>query len=485
MLNISKIKSSIKSAISPSSIQSDTTMPVPSSVGRLMSGEEPFNTSTVAIATKALEIAEFPEMLSVALGDMDVSVTPIPGWFNKHEREFALAECIMTIGRDTSSEQLDYIAARLQELFGIITLKIYMHKEPGYLDNGKIHYDYHAHFICDFHNVKKYHLRYELPEEFSLMEEVKTYVGQYNSLLADFNDQKNILSDLKDSIPLQIEKAKQSAIDSEVKEIKSSIHEDYEGLKNKCKILQNQINSVTKELSEKKKELNQLRENMEASLKKAHEDCAIQLSEKDSSWQQKLYESIESTKEEANKSARKNIEKWEENNQNLLTTLNQRDERIKELEIRLRESENNNASLEKLRSDDYDNWSQLVEENSDLQKQCSKMKDEIEMLTHGSNDSEDIVVSLRKKNKDALSDIKKLKDGIDELNNRISLKQQHIDNLSEEIKHLQEAAASSQSLDHHTVTDNEVALQQEIVDLKKKNAEYQNTIKKLRSGLSD
>lgn len=116
MLNISKIKSSIKSAISPSSIQSDTTMPVPSSVGRLMSGEEPFNTSTVAIATKALEIAEFPEMLSVALGDMDVSVTPIHGWFNKHEREFALAECIMTIGRDTSSEQLEYIAARLQEL---------------------------------------------------------------------------------------------------------------------------------------------------------------------------------------------------------------------------------------------------------------------------------------------------------------------------------------------------------------------------------
>ena len=402
MLNISKIKSSIKSAISPSSIQSDTTMPVPSSVGRLMSGEEPFNTSTVAIATKALEIAEFPEMLSVALGDMDVSVTPTHGWFNKHEREFALAECIMTIGRDTSSEQLDYIAARLQELFGIITLKIYMHKEPGYLDNGKIHYDYHAHFICDFHNVKKYHLRYELPEESSLMEEIKTYAGQYKSLLADFNDQKNILSDLKDSIPLQIEKAKQSAIDSEVKEIKSSIHEDYEGLRNKCKILQNQFNSVTKELSEKKKELNQLRENMEASLKKAHE-----------------------------------------------------------------------------------NWSQLVEENSDLQKQCSKMTDEIEMLTHGSNASEDIVVSLRKKNKDAYLEIKKLKDGIAELNNRISLKQQHIDNLSEEIKHLQETAASSQSLDHHTVSDNEAALQQEIVDLKKKNAEYQNTIKKLRSGLSD
>ena len=224
---------------------------------------------------------------------------------------------------------------------------------------------------------------------------------------------------------------------------------------------------------------------MEASLKKAHEDCAIQLSEKDSSWQQKLYDSIESTKEEANKSARKNIEKWEENNQNLLTTLNQRDERIKELEIRLRESENNNASLEKLRSDDYDNWSQLVEENSDLQKQCSKMKDEIEMLTNGSNASEDIVVSLRKKYKEASLEIKKLKDGIEELNNRISLKQQHIDNLSEEIKHLQETAASSQSLDHHTVSDNEAALQQEIVDLKKKNAEYQNTIKKLRSGLSD
>lgn len=113
------------------------------------------------------------------------------------------------------------------------------------------------------------------------------------------------------------------------------------------------------------------------------------------------------------------------------------------------------------------------------------MKDEIEMLTNGSNASEDIVVSLRKKYKDALLDIKKLKDGIDELNNRISLKQQHINNLSEEIKHLQETAASSQSLDHHTVSDNEAALQQEIVDLKKQNAEYQNTIKKLRSGLSD
>ena len=144
------------SSSKPTSINSS--LPVPISVGKLLDSNTPIIQSASAIATMCLQVADFPQMLSAALGDIDIALVVSNDWYCTHEREFDIVECVMSISDDVTREQLDFVSSRLEATLGIKTLATFIHKEQGYFSNGEIHYDPHVHFICDFRNVKKYRL---------------------------------------------------------------------------------------------------------------------------------------------------------------------------------------------------------------------------------------------------------------------------------------------------------------------------------------
>ena len=167
---------------SSQSTSSDSSLPVPLSVGKMLDSKTPIIQSASAIATMCLQVADFPQMLSAALGDIDIALVVSNDWYCTHEREFDIVECVMSISDDVTREQLDFVSSRLEETLGIKTLATFIHKEQGYFSNGKIHYDPHVHLICDFRNVKKYRLRYELPSDSTLKEKAEAYAQQYDKM---------------------------------------------------------------------------------------------------------------------------------------------------------------------------------------------------------------------------------------------------------------------------------------------------------------
>ena len=142
---------------SSQSTSSDSSLPVPLSVGKMLDSNTPIIQSSSAISAICLQVAEFSHRcFSAALGDIDIALEASNDWYCTHEREFDIVECVMSISNEVTREQLDFVSSRLEETLGIKTLAIFVHKEQGYFSNGKIHYDPHVHFICDFKNVKKY-----------------------------------------------------------------------------------------------------------------------------------------------------------------------------------------------------------------------------------------------------------------------------------------------------------------------------------------
>ena len=171
---------------SSQSTSSDFSLPVPLSVGKMLDSNTPIIKSSSAISAICLQVADFPQMLSAALGDIDIALEASNDWYCTHEREFDIVECVMSISNEVTREQLDFVSSRLEETLGIKTLAIFVHKEQGYFSNGKIHYDPHVHFICDFKNVKKYILRYDLPTEVSLKEKVQSFAQLYDKMSNDY-----------------------------------------------------------------------------------------------------------------------------------------------------------------------------------------------------------------------------------------------------------------------------------------------------------
>ena len=103
---------------------SESSLPVPVSVSKMLDSNTPIIQSASAIATMCLQVADFPQMLSAALGDIDIALVASNDWYCSHEREFDIVECVMSISNEVTREQLDYVSSRLEDTLGIKTLAI-------------------------------------------------------------------------------------------------------------------------------------------------------------------------------------------------------------------------------------------------------------------------------------------------------------------------------------------------------------------------
>lgn len=114
------------------STSSDSSLPVPLSVGKMLDSNTPIIQSASAIATMCLQVADFPQMLSAALGDIDIALVASNDWYCTHEREFDIVECVMSISDDVTREQLDFVSSRLETTLGIKTLATFIPLIPQY-----------------------------------------------------------------------------------------------------------------------------------------------------------------------------------------------------------------------------------------------------------------------------------------------------------------------------------------------------------------
>ena len=270
------------------STSSDSSLPVPLSVGKMLDSNTPIIQSSSAISAICLQVADFPQMLSAALGDIDIALEASNDWYCTHEREFDIVECVMSISNEVTREQLDFVSSCLEETLGIKTLAIFVHKEQGYFSNGKIHYDPHVHFICDFKNVKKYSLRYDLPTEVSLKEKVQSFAQLYDKMSKDYLNIQNELKELKLAMPIEIEKARQSAYNKAKQQSYDEVSKELDDYRMKCKSLDVQLSQTvellhTAENSSKKakEKLTKLQNKSELELKKT-------LAENEAAWHTKL-----------------------------------------------------------------------------------------------------------------------------------------------------------------------------------------------------
>ena len=99
---------------SSQSKSSESSLPVPVSVSKMLDSNTPIIQSASALATMCLQVADFPQMLSAALGDIDIALVASNDWYCSHEREFDIVECVMSISNEVTREQLNYVSSRLE-----------------------------------------------------------------------------------------------------------------------------------------------------------------------------------------------------------------------------------------------------------------------------------------------------------------------------------------------------------------------------------
>ena len=362
------------------STSSDSSLPVPLSVGKMLDSNTPIIQSASAIATMCLQVADFPQMLSAALEDIDIALVVSNDWYCTHEREFDIVECVMSISNEVTREQLDYVSSRLENTLGIKTLATFIHKEQGYFSNGKIHYDPHVHFICDFKNVKKYCLRYELPSDSTLKEKVEAYAQQYDKMSTDYLSIQAELDSFKRTFPNEIENARKLGFEEGKQKSYENVRKELEDYSTKCRSLEVQLSQTTNSLhtvenySKVKSKLSKLQDKSDLALKKA-------LAENDSEWQIKLDTLVSEAVSKEKDANIKNIEKWENNNHELVKILNDRESLISRLQDQIDQLTVQLETTEKTSNDNYTNWCQVVDENSELSNKLAKADQEIKELS--------------------------------------------------------------------------------------------------------
>lgn len=363
------------------STSSDSSLPVPLSVGKMLDSNPPIIQSASAIATMCLQVADFPQMLSAALEDIDIALVVSNDWYCTHEREFDIVECVMSISNEVTREQLDYVSSRLENTLGIKTLATFIHKEQGYFSNGKIHYDPHVHFICDFKNVKKYCLRYELPSDSTLKEKVEAYAQQYDKMSTDYLSIQAELDSFKRTFPNEIENARKLGFEEGKQKSYENVRKELEDYSTKCRSLEVQLSQTTNSLhtvennySKVKSKLSKLQDKSDLALKKA-------LAENDSEWQIKLDTLVSEAVSKEKDANIKNIEKWENNNHELVKILNDRESLISRLQDQIDQLTVQLETTEKTSNDNYTNWCQVVDENSELSNKLAKADQEIKELS--------------------------------------------------------------------------------------------------------
>ena len=363
------------------STSSDSSLPVPLSVGKMLDSNTPIIQSASAIVTMCLQVADFPQMLSAALEDIDIALVVSNDWYCTHEREFDIVECVMSISNEVTREQLDYVSSRLENTLGIKTLATFIHKEQGYFSNGKIHYDPHVHFICDFKNVKKYCLRYELPSDSTLKEKVEAYAQQYDKMSTDYLSIQAELDSFKRTFPNEIENARKLGFEEGKQKSYENVRKELEDYSTKCRSLEVQLSQTTNSLhtvennySKVKSKLSKLQDKSDLALKKA-------LAENDSEWQIKLDTLVSEAVSKEKDANIKNIEKWENNNHELVKILNDRESLISRLQDQIDQLTVQLETTEKTSNDNYTNWCQVVDENSELSNKLAKADQEIKELS--------------------------------------------------------------------------------------------------------
>ena len=366
---------------SSQSTSSNSSLPVSLPVGKLLDSNTPIIQSASAIATMCLQVADFPQMLSAALGDIDIALVASNDWYCTHEREFDIVECVMSISNEVTREQLDFVSSRLEETLGIKTLATFIHKEQGYFSNGKIHYDPHVHFICDFSNVKKYCLRYELPSDSTLKDKVKAYALQYDKMSADYLSIQAELNSFKHTLPSEIENARKLAFKEGKQKSYENVRKELEDYSMRCRSLEVQLSqtsdafhTVENNYSKAMAKLAKLQDETDLALKKA-------LAENDSVWQIKLDTLIIEAVSKEKETNIKNIEKWENNNHELVKILNNRESLISCLQEQISQLIIQLETTEKTSNDNYTNWCQVVDENSELSSKLAKANQEIKELS--------------------------------------------------------------------------------------------------------
>ena len=380
---------------SSQSKSSESSLPVPVSVSKMLDSNTSIIQSASAIATMCLQVADFPQMLSAALGDIDIALVASNDWYCSHEREFDIVECVMSISNEVTREQLNYVSSRLEDTLGIKTLATFIHKEQGYFSNGKIHYDPHVHLICDFRNVKKYCLSYELPSESTLKEKVEAYAQQYDKMSTDYLSIQAELDSFKRTLPNEIENARKEGFDEGKQKSYENARKELEDYSTKCRSLEVQLSqtsdllhTVENNYSKVKVKLSKLQDKSDLALKKA-------LAENDSAWQIKLDTLVSKAVSKEKDANIKNIEKWENNNHELVKILNERESLISRLQEQISQLTVQLDTTEKTSIDNYTNWCQVVDENSELSSKLAKADQEIkELSASGSSNTTPIYEEL-------------------------------------------------------------------------------------------
>ena len=457
---------------SSQSTSSNSSFPVPLSVGKMLDSNTPIIQSASAIATMCLQVADFPQMLSAVLGDIDIALVASNDWYRTHEREFDIVECVMSISNEVTREQLAFVSSRLEEALGIKTLATFIHKEQGYFSNGKIHYDPHVHFICDFRNVKKYCLQYELPSESTLKEKVEAYAQQYDKLSTDHLSLQAEIDRFKRSLPSEIENARKLAFNEGQQKGYEKVQKELEDYSMKCRSLEVQLSQTSQVLhtvennySKVKAKFSKLQDKSDSTLKKA-------LAVNDSAWQIKLDTLVSEAVSKEKDVNIKNIEKWENNNHELVKILNDRESLISRLQEQISQLTVQLDTTEKDRNDNYINWCQVVDENSELSSKLAKANQEINELSSSDSSNKtplyEELSSVKKelsKTQKELSESKKLTDAqlakIGELNTEIQGLQK-----SKETNDIESSLLSQMEEEINKLKEDKIELNREISKLK-------------------
>ena len=247
----------------------------------------------------------------------------------------------------------------------------------------------------------------------------------------------------------------------------------------KCRSLEVQLSqtsdtlhTVENDYSKVKAKLSKLQAKSDITLKKA-------LAEKESAWQIKLDTLVSEAVSKEKDANIKNIEKWENNNHELVKILNDRESLISRLQEQISQLRIQLDTTEKTSNDNYTNWCQVVDENSELSSKLAKANQEIKELS--SSDSSN-TTPLYEELSSVRKELSKAQKELSESKKLIAAQVAQIGELNTEIEGLQkrnDTIDSNSSL--LSQKDEEInLLKSDKVELNRKISEQEILIKKLQ-----
>ena len=240
----------------------------------------------------------------------------------------------------------------------------------------------------------------------------------------------------------------------------------------KCRSLEVQLSQTSQVLhtvennySKVKAKFSKLQDKSDSTLKKA-------LAVNDSAWQIKLDTLVSEAVSKEKDVNIKNIEKWENNNHELVKILNDRESLISRLQEQISQLTVQLDTTEKDRNDNYINWCQVVDENSELSSKLAKANQEINELSSSDSSNKtplyEELSSVKKelsKTQKELSESKKLTDAqlakIGELNTEIQGLQK-----SKETNDIESSLLSQMEEEINKLKEDKIELNREISKLK-------------------